>query len=212
MAIQLNDTHPALAIVELLRVMVDEEGQDKVKSLELINKVFAYTNHTVLPEALEKWDVNLLGNLLPRHLELIYEINFFFLESVKKKYPNDSGRLISLSCVEEGETKKIRMANLCVIGSHAVNGVAAIHSELIKQTLFKSFYELDSSKFSNKTNGVTPRRWVKCCNPWLANIYTEELGEDIEWPCDFEQIRQLSSLATDLKFQERWKEMKTNCK
>lgn len=146
-AIQLNDTHPAMAIVELLRVLVDQEGMGLEFAWELVYKSFSYTNHTILPEALEKWGIDLLGNLLPRHLEIIYIINFIFLEKVSKKFPNDMGRLNSLSIIEESNPKRCRMANLSIIGSHAVNGVAAIHSKLLTTNLFKDFYELRPKKF-----------------------------------------------------------------
>lgn len=139
---------------------------------------FSYTNHTVLPEALEKWSVDLLGRLLPRHLELLYLINYYWLHKVGKKYPNNPDKMAVLSLVEESTPKKIRMANLCIIGSHKVNGVAAIHSELVRTTLFKDFNDFFPNKFVNKTNGVTTRRWVMCANPLLAELYTEYLQTD----------------------------------
>lgn len=196
---QLNDTHPALAIVELLRVLVDIEKMEFEFAWEIVYKSFSYTNHTILPEALEKWGIDLLGNLLPRHLEIIYIINFIFLEKVSKKFPNDGARLSSLSIIEESTPKRIRMANLSIIGSHAVNGVAEIHSKLLQTRLFKDFYELRPKKFQNKTNGVTPRRWIRCCNPDLAKLYTETLGSD-EWITDMPLIKQLEKKAEDPEF------------
>lgn len=145
--LQLNDTHPALAIVELLRILIDVEGFEVEFAWELVYKSFAYTNHTVLPEALETWGIDLLGNLLPRHLELIYLINFIFLDKIAKKYPNDLQKLSRMSLIEESNPKKIRMANLSIVGSRCVNGVAAIHSELLKTNLFKDFYEYRPKKF-----------------------------------------------------------------
>jgi starch phosphorylase len=206
-AIQLNDTHPALSIIELLRVLLDVEGLEMNFAWDLVYKVHGYTNHTVLPEALEKWSVELLGNLLPRHLEIIYLINHFFLEKMKKKFPGDYDKLKSLSLIEEGNPKLIRMANLSIIGSHTVNGVAEIHSGLLKTTLFKDFYEMHPSKFQNKTNGVTPRRWIACANPQLASLYTETLAS-ADWLKNLNLIRTIASLSTDLEFQDKWYKIK----
>lgn len=192
----MNDTHPALGIVELLRVLVDEEGLDYEFAFGLVYKSFAYTNHTILPEALETWGVDLLGNLLPRHLELLYYINYIFMERVAKKYPGEFELMSKLSLVEESTPKKIRMANLSIIASHSVNGVAEIHSGLLKTNLFKHFYELYPNKFNNKTNGVTPRRWVRCCNPQLAELLCEYLQGD-EWLTDMKQLKYLEKRITD---------------
>lgn len=210
-AIQLNDTHPTLAIVELLRILIDIEGLEMEFAWSLVYKVFAYTNHTVLPEALEKWSIELLGNLLPRHLEIVYLINHFFLEKVKLKYPGDSHKLNVLSIIEESTPKMIRMANLCIIGSHAVNGVAAIHSGLLKTHLFKDFYEMFPKKFQNKTNGVTPRRWIMAANPGLAQLYTETLG-NTDWVVELDLVRDVAEKATDPEFQRKWAEIKLNNK
>ncbi|KAL4492628.1 hypothetical protein ABPG72_007741 [Tetrahymena utriculariae] len=206
-AVQLNDTHPAMAIVELLRVLIDHENLEIEFAWELVYRSFSYTNHTILPEALEKWGIDLLANLLPRHLEIVYLINFIFLEKVTKKFPNDLHRLSSLSIIEESNPKKIRMANLSIIGSHAVNGVAAIHSNLLTTTLFKDFYELRPKKFQNKTNGVTPRRWIRCCNVQLAQLYTEQLGGDT-WVTDLTQVKCLENMVEDPEFQNNWQRIK----
>lgn len=206
-AIQLNDTHPALGIIELLRILIDIEGLEMNFAWDLVYKVFAYTNHTVLPEALEKWTIELLGNLLPRHLEIIYLANFFFLEKMKKKFPGDSEKLKSLSLIEEALPKMVRMANLCVIGSHTVNGVAEIHSNLLKTNLFKDFHDVYPTKFQNKTNGVTPRRWIGCANPELATLYTEHL-QNVNWLTNLDLIRPIGDKAKDPVLQKRWQEIK----
>lgn len=206
-AIQLNDTHPALGILELLRILLDIEKLEMDFAWSLVYQVFAYTNHTVMQEALEKWSVDLLGNLLPRHLELAYLINFFFLERIKKKYSPDDGKISHLSIIEEGTPKKIRMANLCVVGAHTVNGVAELHSELLKTTLFKDFYELFPKKFQNKTNGVTPRRWIACANPDIAELYTRTLGHR-DWLINLEFIKQLEGKEEDPAFRKEWSEIK----
>jgi len=206
-AVQLNDTHPALGILELLRILLDVEKLEMDFAWSLVYKVFAYTNHTVMQEALEKWSVELVGNLLPRHLELAYLINHFFLERISKKYVGDDRRLSSMSLVEEGTPKKIKMANLSIIGSHTVNGVAELHSELLKTTLFKDFYELFPKKFQNKTNGVTPRRWIACANPELAQLYTETLGTR-DWLANLEFTKQLNGKEKDPEFRKAWYEIK----
>ncbi|XP_072106919.1 glycogen phosphorylase, muscle form-like [Mobula birostris] len=172
-AIQLNDTHPALAIPELMRILVDVEHVSWEKAWEITRRTCAYTNHTVLPEALERWPVNLFESLLPRHLSIIYEINRRHLENVSKLYPGDHDRLRRMSLIEEGGLKRINMAHLCIVGAHAVNGVARIHSEILKKTIFKDFYELEPDKFQNKTNGITPRRWLVLCNTGLADVIAE---------------------------------------
>ncbi|XP_075044873.1 glycogen phosphorylase, muscle form [Mixophyes fleayi] len=177
-AIQLNDTHPSLAIPELMRIFVDLEKLDWDTAWDVTIRTCAYTNHTVLPEALERWPVHLLQNLLPRHLEIIYEINLRHLNRVSAKFPGDIDRMRRMSLVEEGSVKRINMAHLCIVGSHAVNGVAQIHSDIIKDTVFRDFYEMDPHKFQNKTNGITPRRWLVLCNPGLAEVIAERIGED----------------------------------
>eukprot|EP00331_Platyophrya_macrostoma_P011548 CAMPEP_0176425582 /NCGR_PEP_ID=MMETSP0127-20121128/11467_1 /TAXON_ID=938130 /ORGANISM="Platyophrya macrostoma, Strain WH" /LENGTH=883 /DNA_ID=CAMNT_0017806755 /DNA_START=34 /DNA_END=2685 /DNA_ORIENTATION=+ len=210
-AIQLNDTHPALGIVELLRILIDDNNIEWEKAWAIVYKTFGYTNHTVMPEALEKWPVDLLEVLLPRHLELIYLINFYFINKIKDKFAGDGAKLSRLSLVEESTPKKIRMANLCILGSHAVNGVAALHSELLIKDLFKDFYELFPKKFQNKTNGVTPRRWIACCNPELAKLYSEYLKSD-DWLANLDKIKSLKEYAADPTFQKRWLEIKRNNK
>jgi starch phosphorylase len=210
-AIQLNDTHPALAVVELLRILIDEEYLDTNFSMELVYKVFAYTNHTVLPEALEKWSVELLSNLLPRHLEIMYLLNHYFLEKMKKKALGDYDKLRVLSLVEESTPKMIKMANLCIIGSHAVNGVAELHSKLLTTQLFKEFYDIFPTKFQNKTNGVTPRRWIAVANPELAALYNEHVNNNL-WLQNLEYLRPLVEKAKDPEFQKKWAQIKMNNK
>lgn len=188
-AIQLNDTHPALAIPELMRLLIDVENMEWDQSWGICTKVFGYTNHTLLPEALERWPVTLLETLLPRHLQIIYEINARHLKLVEAKFPGDMDKLRSLSLVEESPVKQINMANLAIVGSHAVNGVAAIHSRLLRETIFKNFYELSPEKFQNKTNGITPRRWIRVCNPALSELLLERIGEG--WITDLYQLQKI---------------------
>ncbi|TMS14095.1 Glycogen phosphorylase, muscle form [Larimichthys crocea] len=197
-AIQLNDTHPAMAIPELMRVLVDEEKLDWEKAWDICVRTCAYTNHTVLPEALERWPVDLFTHLLPRHLEIVYEINRRHLERVAAKYPGDNDRLRRMSLIEEGGQKRINMAHLCIVGSHAVNGVAQIHSDILKATVFKDFYEMEPHKFQNKTNGITPRRWLVMCNPGLAEVIAERIGED--FIRDLDQLQGLRKFVNDEAF------------
>ncbi|KAF7652794.1 hypothetical protein LDENG_00092280 [Lucifuga dentata] len=197
-AIQLNDTHPAMAIPELMRVLVDEEKLDWDKAWDICVRTCAYTNHTVLPEALERWPVELFTRLLPRHLEIIYEINRRHLEKVAAKYPGNTDRLRRMSLIEEGSQKRINMAHLCIVGSHAVNGVAQIHSDILKATIFKDFYEMEPHKFQNKTNGITPRRWLVMCNPGLAEVIAERIGE--EFIRDLDQLQRLREFVNDEAF------------
>ncbi|XP_053297493.1 glycogen phosphorylase, muscle form [Pleuronectes platessa] len=197
-AIQLNDTHPAMAIPELMRVLVDEEKVPWDEAWDICVRTCAYTNHTVLPEALERWPVDLFANLLPRHLEIVYEINRRHLERVAAKYPGDSGRLSRMSLIEEGGQKRINMAHLCIVGSHAVNGVAQIHSDILKATIFKDFFEMEPNKFQNKTNGITPRRWLVMCNPGLAEVIAERIGED--FIRDLDQLQGLRQYVNDEAF------------
>uniref|UniRef100_A0AAA9SD19 Alpha-1,4 glucan phosphorylase n=1 Tax=Bos taurus TaxID=9913 RepID=A0AAA9SD19_BOVIN len=194
-AIQLNDTHPALAIPELMRILVDVEKVDWDKAWEITKKTCAYTNHTVLPEALERWPVSMFEKLLPRHLDIIYAINQRHLDHVAALFPGDVDRLRRMSVIEEGDCKRINMAHLCVIGSHAVNGVARIHSEIVRQSVFKDFYELEPQKFQNKTNGITPRRWLLLCNPGLAETIVERIGEG--FLTDLSQLKKLLPLVGD---------------
>ncbi|GAA5896787.1 hypothetical protein JCM6882_005035 [Rhodosporidiobolus microsporus] len=203
-AIQLNDTHPTLAIVELQRILVDEEGQPWDEAWEVVRKTFAYTNHTVLPEALEKWSVPLFEWLLPRHMQIIYDINLFFLQAVEKKFPNDRARLARMSLIEEGEVKRVRMGNLAVIGSHKVNGVAELHSGLVQTELFPDFVQyFGKDHFTNVTNGVTARRWLLQCNPTLAELITKTLGSD-KWVTQLDELEGLTKFAKDKAFQKKW--------
>ncbi|KAL8185171.1 UNVERIFIED_CONTAM: hypothetical protein K2H54_041963 [Gekko kuhli] len=197
-AIQLNDTHPALAIPELMRILVDVEKMDWDKAWEITKRTCAYTNHTVLPEALERWPVSMFEKLLPRHLEIIYAINQKHLDHVGALYPGDVDRLRRMSVIEEGDCKRINMAHLCVIGAHAVNGVARIHSEIVKNSVFKDFYELEPEKFQNKTNGITPRRWLLLCNPGLSDVIVERIGED--FITDLSQLKKLLDFVDDEAF------------
>ncbi|XP_065446925.1 glycogen phosphorylase, brain form isoform X1 [Chrysemys picta bellii] len=197
-AIQLNDTHPALSIPELMRILVDVEKMEWEKAWEVTKRTCAYTNHTVLPEALERWPVTMFEKLLPRHLEIIYTINQRHLDHVAALYPGDLDRLRRMSVIEEGDCKRINMAHLCVIGSHAVNGVARIHSEIVKNSVFKDFYEMEPEKFQNKTNGITPRRWLLLCNPGLAGVIAEKIGED--FVTDLSQLKKLLDFVDDEVF------------
>jgi starch phosphorylase len=205
-AIQLNDTHPAIAIPELMRLLVDREGLGWDTAWEITVKTFGYTNHTVLPEALEKWPVSLVEHVLPRHLQIIYEINRRFLTEVEKLYPGDSDMLRKVSIIEEGENKKVMMANLAIIGSHSVNGVAALHTEILKTNVFKEYFHCWPRKFNNKTNGITQRRWLKLCNPGLASLITANIGEG--WVTDLHELRKLIPLADDEGFQKKWTDSK----
>jgi len=210
-AIQLNDTHPSLAIIELLRILVDEEGFEMLTAWNIVTNVFAYTNHTVLPEALEKWNIDIFGKLLPRHLELIYTVNYFWIEKLKDLCPNDFGKMQRLSIIEESNPKQIRMANLSVLGSHKVNGVAQVHSEILKKVIFKDFYDLEPKKFINITNGVTVRRWIGVANPHLAKFYQDNLGTS-DYLVNFELVRSLLNRVEDPGFQMQWMKIKAKAK
>jgi glycogen phosphorylase len=205
-AIQLNDTHPAIAVAELMRLLIDFEGLAWEKAWEITVKTMGYTNHTVLPEALERWAVSLMDKVLPRHLQIIYEINRRFLEDVKKKFPNDPAKLSRVSIIEEGQEKMVRMANLAIIGSHSLNGVAALHSDILKKHLFKDFYDIYPERFNNKTNGITQRRWLKLCNPELAELITRQIGDG--WTKDLSQLKALEKFADDADFQKQWQLIK----
>ncbi len=209
-AIQLNDTHPALAIPELMRVLTDEEGLGWDAAWDISVRTFGYTNHTVLPEAVEEWPVSLLERVLPRHLEIIYLINHKFLHRVAERYPGDADRISRMSIVGEGGEKRIRMAYLAVVGSHSVNGVAELHSRLVRETLLRDFHEFWPEKFNNKTNGVTPRRWMRAANPRMSELITEAIGEG--WVQDLTRLRDLETFADDAGFQDRWRAMKLACK
>ena len=209
-AIQLNDTHPALAIPELMRILIDEENMCWEDAWAIIVRTFGYTNHTVLPEAMEEWPVALIQRVLPRHLEIIYLINHEFLLQVAGRYGKDDARIGGMSIVGEGEEKRIRMAHLAVIGSHSVNGVAELHSRLLRETLLRDFYEFWPEKFNNKTNGVTPRRWMRVANPGLSELITEAIGDG--WVKDLSRLRELENFADDGGFQDRWRDVKLACK
>jgi len=201
-AIQLNDTHPAIAVAELMRLLVDEHHLDWEGAWDITTRSIAFTNHTLLPEALERWDLDLFGSLLPRHLQLIYEINGRFLQQVRLHWPGDNGILRRLSIIEEERPRAVRMANLAVIAAHHVNGVAALHSDLVKKVLFPDFAKLWPTKFTNVTNGVTPRRWVALANPPLNNLLSQAIGAD--WPARPDSLRQLEAFQDDQSFLERW--------
>ncbi len=209
-AIQLNDTHPAMAVAELMYILLDKVGLGWDEAWDLTTRTLAYTNHTLLPEALEKWPVEMFESLLPRHLEIIYEINRCFLDDVKKKYPGDDGRVDRMSLIEEGPARKVRMANLAIVGSHSTNGVAEIHTGLLKTKVVKDFAEMFPERFNNKTNGVTPRRWLLLANPHLARLLTEVIGDG--WITDLEQLAELKPLAEDGSFRERFRKAKRSAK
>jgi glycogen phosphorylase len=205
-AIQLNDTHPTIAVAELMRLLLDEHGFDWDKAWDITVKTFAYTNHTLLPEALERWPLPLFASLLPRHLELIYEINSRFLDQVRIKFPDDADRLQRLSIIDETGDRYVRMAHLACVGSHAINGVAALHSELLKQTTLHDFYQMYPEKFTNVTNGVTPRRFMVLSNPRLSNLITQRIGDG--WIKNLDQLRQLENLIEDGHFRDQFRQVK----
>ncbi|HLZ98232.1 MAG TPA: glycogen/starch/alpha-glucan phosphorylase [Steroidobacteraceae bacterium] len=209
-AVQLNDTHPAIAIAELMRLLVDDYVLPWADAWSVTRKTFAYTNHTLLPEALERWSLAVFGRVLPRHLQIIYEINAHFLEEVRMRYLGDEARISRLSLIDESGERYVRMAHLACVGSHAINGVAELHTELLKRDVLKDFYELWPYKFSNKTNGVTPRRWMVLCNPKLSRLITEHIGDG--WIKDLSQLRRLEPLADDAGFRTRWRAIKQNNK
>lgn len=205
--IQLNDTHPAIAVPELMRLLIDEEGLSFDEAFKIVTDVFNYTNHTLLPEALEKWPVYLFERLLPRHLEIIYEINYRFLNGlVEQHFPGNNEVKAKLSLIEEGPCKMVRMANLCVVASGKVNGVAKVHSDLVKNSLFPEFSVIYPNKFCNVTNGVTPRRWLLACNEGLAKLYDEVSGKD--WPLDLSLCAKMKAYADDENFQKRFMDVK----
>ena len=199
-AIQLNDTHPSLSVSELMRILLDDARLEWDHAWDLTKKTLAYTNHTLLPEALEKWPVDWFEILPPRHLEIIYEINRRLLEDVSSRYPGDMGRAQRISLIEEGGQRKVRMAHLAIVGSHSTNGVAAVHSKLLRTTTVKDFAELFPERFNNKTNGVTPRRWLLLANPGLAQAITEAIGDG--WITDLSRLNELKPLAEDNNFRE----------
>ena len=205
-AVQLNDTHPAIAVAELMRLLVDEHLLGWDAAWEIAQKTFAYTNHTLLPEALERWPVELFGKTLPRHLEIVYEINRRFLDDVRGRFPGDEGLAARLSLVDEAGPRSIRMAHLAAVGSHHVNGVAALHSELLRRDVMRDFAAIWPGKFTNVTNGVTPRRFVALANPGLTRLVTEAIGDG--WVRDLDELRRLEPLADDAGFREEWRRVK----
>jgi starch phosphorylase len=204
--IHLNETHPALVIPELMRILVDREGIDWDTAWSITRASTGYTNHTVLPEALERWSVSMMERLLPRHMQIIYEINGRFLCQVAAMWPGDEARLARMSLIDEHGERAVRMANLAIVGSSAVNGVAKLHTEILKKTLFKDFYEMYPSHFSNKTNGITPRRWLLKANPGLADLIMEAIGDG--WVTDLEQLRELEKFLDDKAFLKRFRQVK----
>ena len=207
---QLNDTHPSIAIAELMRLLMDIHGLAWDEAWAITRSTMAYTNHTLLPEALEKWSVNLMQRLLPRLMEIIFEINAHFMAEVSMHWPGDNDRLRRMSIIEEGDEQQVRMAYLAIVGSFSVNGVAQLHSQLLQQGLFSDFYDLWPHKFNNKTNGVTPRRWLAACNPELASLITETIGDG--WITDLSQLKKLEPYAEDAQFRQRWRAIKQAAK
>jgi starch phosphorylase len=206
-AVQLNDTHPAIAIVDLMRILLDDENMEWADAWAITSRTFAYTNHTLLPEALEKWSVGLFEKVLPRHLQIIYEINSRLMQAVEAKWPGDNGKKSICSIIEENGHKQVRMANLSVVGSHAVNGVAALHTALLKKDLFPEFDALYPDKFQNKTNGITPRRWLLKSNPRLSALISQKLKSDA-WIRDLDLLRGLEKFANDKAFQREFMAIK----
>jgi len=210
-AIQLNDTHPSIAVAELMRVFVDERGLDWDQAWQLCEATIGYTNHTLLPEALEKWPLPLFGRLLPRHLQIIFEINQRFLRKVQTRWPAEPDRLARMSIIEEGHPKQVRMANLATVGAHSINGVARMHSELVKHELLSDFHDLNPEKFNNKTNGVTPRRWILHANPLLTNLISSRIGS--QWiDSDLRELKELRAHSADETFLKEMAEVKRSNK
>ncbi|MGH9881231.1 MAG: glycogen/starch/alpha-glucan phosphorylase, partial [Pyrinomonadaceae bacterium] len=209
-AIQLNDTHPTMAVPELMRILLDEAHLGWDEAWDLTKRTLAYTNHTLLPEALEKWPVVWFELMLPRHLDIIYEINRRLIDEVRRRFPNDEARVQRVSLIEEGAERKIRMANLAIVGSHSTNGVAAIHSQLLRTMTVKDLAELYPQRFSNKTNGVTPRRWLLMSNRALARTITDAIGDG--WVTDLSQLNKLKPLAGDQGLQQGFRKAKREAK
>jgi glycogen phosphorylase len=205
-AVQLNDTHPAIAVAELMRLLLDEEVMSWEQAWAITSKTFAYTNHTLLPEALECWPLPLFARVLPRHLQIIFEINARFLDVVRVRFYGDEERLARLSLIDEHGERYVRMAHLACVGSYAINGVAELHSELLKQDVLKDFYELWPARFGNKTNGVTPRRWMVLCNPRLTRLISDAIGD--RWIKDLSELKRLEPLAEDSEFRSQWRAIK----
>jgi starch phosphorylase len=209
-AIQLNDTHPTISIAELMRILLDDAGLDWDGAWAITQRTFGYTNHTLLPEALERWPVSWFEDILPRQLEIIYEINRRFLDRVRERYQGDEKRMARMSLIEESPARKVRMAHLAIVGSHSTNGVAAIHTELLKEHVVSDFAEMFPERFNNKTNGVTPRRWILVANPALAEIITRGIGD--AWINDLSQIAKLKPLADDPEFRNAFRDAKRQAK
>jgi starch phosphorylase len=209
-AVQLNDTHPSIAVAELMRLLVDELALDWDTAWSITRKTFAYTNHTLLPEALERWPLDLFGRMLPRHLEIIYEINARFLDEVRIVFFGDDERLARMSLIDESGARYVRMAHLATAGSHAVNGVAQLHTELLKSDVLRDFHDLWPQKFSNKTNGVTPRRWMVLCNPRLSHFISRVIGDN--WIRNLEELRRLEPMIEDASFRAEWRDIKRSNK
>jgi starch phosphorylase len=209
-AVQMNDTHPSLCVAELMRILLDQAHLPWDQAWDITQRALAYTNHTLLPEALERWPVDLFETLIPRQLEIIYEINRRFLDDVRRRFPGDESRIQRVSVIEEGPTRRVRMAHLAVVGSHSTNGVAAIHSDLLRTRVLRDFAELFPERFNNKTNGVTPRRWLQQANPSLSRLITEAIGD--EWVADLSQLRKLTPLAQDAGFRASFRAAKREAK
>ena len=209
-AVQLNDTHPAVAIPELMRLFIDEYALAWDEAWGITRQTFAYTNHTLLPEALERWSLEVFGRVLPRHLEIIYDINAHFLQQARMRFLGDDDRIRRMSIIDEDGERYVRMAHLACVGSHAINGVAQLHTELLERDVLKDFHEMWPAKFSNKTNGVTPRRWMALSNPRLSNLITEHIGDG--WLKDLSQLARLEPFAEDSAFRARWREIKQDNK
>ncbi|MEA5114324.1 MAG: glycogen/starch/alpha-glucan phosphorylase [Geobacteraceae bacterium] len=205
-AIQLNDTHPSLAIPELMRILTTHERMEWDEAWDITVRTFSYTNHTILPEALETWPVWMIGKILPHHLEIIYRINDIFLTEVMRRFPDDGQRLKRMSIFEEGAEKKVRMAHLCIIGSHAVNGVSRLHTDILKKEVFRDFFEMYPDRFFNVTNGITQRRWLKKANPGLSGLITRHIGD--RWILDLSELEKLRPLADDAEFSALWQAVK----
>jgi starch phosphorylase len=207
---QLNDTHPSIAIAEMMRLLVDEHGMDQDEAWDITRNTFSYTNHTLLPEALETWPVTLFARILPRHLEIIYQINARLLQEVQEKYPGDAQRVARMSLIDENNGRRVRMANLACAGSHTVNGVAGLHTRLLKKYTLNDFHELYPDKFINITNGVTPRRWLALCNRTLADLIAGRIG--MGWVSDLEELRKLEAFVDDEEFRRQWWQVKQDKK
>jgi glycogen phosphorylase len=205
-AVQLNDTHPVIAIPELMRILIDENGMDWDEAWKITQGTFSYTNHTVVPEALEEWPVKILEELLPRHLQIIYDINLKFIEFVKENYTTDESIIKELSIIREGEDKKVKMARLAIVTCHKVNGVAELHTNILKERIFPHLYKLFPDKFVNITNGITPRRWLKTANPFLSGLITDRIGD--KWVTNLEELKKLEKLVKDKEFLENWRTSK----